>query len=270
MNLPASRLQRVLNEAPIPFRLGDYISQGFEFMNKNLGLLVAFMLLSTIIGMFVQAIPVAGMALSILIGPVLQIGYAQFTYVAQRERRADFAEFFRGFNKLMPLLSTYLLHALIAFASMLPGLILWYRAGLADWAVLAIEDYPFLDSVPPMEESVDMGYFWLGLLLIFVGIFVITTLFSWALHIVWFFNVSPMEALGVSRQLIARHWSVFIGFTLLTGLIAAAGVLLCGVGLLYTVPAMACAQFFAFAEAVRLFENDDRDHETDIIDHFIA
>jgi|GEM_PF-6155502 len=30
MNLSAARLQRILSEAPIQFRTGDYISRGFQ------------------------------------------------------------------------------------------------------------------------------------------------------------------------------------------------------------------------------------------------
>ena len=48
MSLPASRLQRVLNDAPVPFSMGDYISKGFDFMNKNFGMLLGFMLVSMV------------------------------------------------------------------------------------------------------------------------------------------------------------------------------------------------------------------------------
>lgn len=269
MNLPASRLQRVLSDAPTQFRLGDYISQGFEFMNKNFGMLLAFMLLSFVISAFIQVIPIVGMFLSILITPVLQIGYAQFTYAAKRENRVDFAEFFKGFNKLGPLLATYLLTGVIGLLSILPGLLLWYQAGMLDWFMGIMEDYPFIENVPNLSDSVDMGLFWLGVLLMTAGVLVISVLFAWSLNVVWFFDVGPLEALNASRKLIARNWGLFVAFVLVAGLVAASGILLCGIGLLYTAPAMACAQFFAFADAARLFEGDDA-NEPDLIDHFIA
>ncbi|MDX1910957.1 MAG: hypothetical protein SFV22_05705 [Saprospiraceae bacterium] len=269
MSLPASRLQRVLDEPAVEFRLGDYISRGFKFMNENAGLLIAFMLVSGVINFFAQMMPFIGFVISILLGPVLQIGYSQYAYTAVRERKAEFAEFFKGFSKMGPLVITYILSGLIGLVSALPGLLLWYQAGMLDWVMVLIEDYPFMEDVPPLGEMVDMSLFWLGVLLMFVGAVVISILFSWALQIVWFFDVDPMTALGASRKLIARNWGIFILFFIISGLIAASGALLCLVGLLYTAPAMVTAQFFAFADNVKLLE-DEGEKPMDLTDHFIA
>ncbi len=269
MNLPASKLQRILNNAPIPFRLGDYISQGFQFMNRNFGMLLAFMLLSTMISFIMQVMPVGGMVLGVLIAPVLQIGYAQFAYAVTQERRAEFGEFFKGFNKIGPLISTYFLTALIGLAAMVPGLIFWYKAGMLDWFSGLMEEYPFFTNIPDLFDSVDTTLFGLGILAILIGALSITVLFAWALNIVWFFEVGPLEALSASRKLIGRNWLPFVSFIFVAGIIAGLGILLCGVGVLYTAPAMACAQFFAFADATRLFE-DGEDDQSNTIDHFIV
>lgn len=269
MNLPASQLQRILNAPPKEFRLGDYISRGLKFMNDNFGMLLAFMLVSGVISSFLQIIPIAGIALSVLVTPALQIGYAQFSYVAIRERRVEFGEFFKGFNKFGPLLATYLLTGIITLLAMLPGFILWYQAGMGAWLTELFAEYPFMESVPDLRDSVDMTLFWLGFVVMVAGALLVGTLFAWALNFVWFFDVGPLEALNASRKLIARNWLVFVGFLIVTGLIAAAGLLLCLVGLLYTVPAMTCAHFFAFADATGILEEEDS-QEQDIIDHFIA
>ncbi len=269
MSFSSTRLQRVLNDVPVEFRLGDYISRGFQFMNQNFGLLLAFMLLSGVIGVVCQVVPVIGIVLSILIGPVLQIGYSQFAYATTRGQTPEFGEFFKGFNKIGPLLVTYLLTAVIGMIALLPGLFLWYQAGMVDWIVAVAEDYPFLQNIPDLGEMVDMTFFWLGVLAMMAAVFAISLLFSWSLNIVWFFEVTPMEALAASRKLIARNWLSFVAFVVLSGLIAGCGVLLCGIGLLYTAPAMTCAQFFAFADSARLFEGDGED-QPNLIDHFIA
>lgn len=269
MSLPSTRLERVLNDAPVPFRLGEYISKGFDFMNKNFGMLLAFMLVSTMISFFAQIVPILGIVLSLLIAPVLQIGYAQFSYAVIRENRVDFAEFFRGFNKIGPLVATYLLSGIILLLALLPGLLLWFQAGMLDWFGAIMEDYPFLDDIPALSDSIDMTLFGLGIVLMLVGALALSTLFAWALFIVWFYDINPIDALNASRKLIARNWGSFVIFLILSSIIGGAGVLLCLVGVLYTAPAMACAQFFAFAEATQLFE-DDNSQNGDIIDHFIA
>lgn len=270
MSLPSSRLQRVLNDVPVPFRLSDYISQGFDFMNKNFGMLLAFMLVSMIISFFVQIIPVGGFVLGIIIGPVLQIGYSQFTYAAIKERRVDFAEFFKGFNRIGPLVGTYLMTILILLASMIPGLVLWFQAGMFDWLAGVMDDYPFIAEVPDIWETVDISHFWMGTLLMIAGALAVGILFSWALNLVWFFDISPLEALGSSRKLIARNWLSFVIFVILSGIIAGIGLLLCGIGILYTAPAMSVAHFFAFADATKILEDDAGGQGPDIIDHFIA
>lgn len=269
MSFSANQLQRVLSAPPTPFRSGDYISRGLKFMNDNFGMLLGFMLVSGVISFFAQIVPFVGILISILIGPVLQIGYAQFAYSATRSRNADFAEFFKGFNKIGPLLATYLLTAIIGLVAVLPGLILWYQAGMLDWIMAVMEDYPFLENMPEMSDSINMTLFWLGFLVMLAGALALSILFAWSLNIVWFFDVGPMEALNASRKLIARNWLPFVLFIILSGIIAAAGLLICLVGVLYTAPAMACAQFFAFADSARLFEDGDED-KPDLIDHFIA
>jgi uncharacterized membrane protein len=171
-------------------------------------------------------------------------------------------------NKILMLLATYLLTAIVSLLALLPGLILWYQAGVLDWFMGMMEEYPFIESVPELGDSVDMTLFWLGVLAMLIGGITLTILFAWSLNIVWFFNVGPVEALSASRKLIARNWLPFVLFYIITGIIAVIGVLLCGIGLLYTAPAMACAQFFAFADATKILEDDD--NQPDIIDHFIA
>jgi uncharacterized membrane protein len=233
-------------------------------------MLLGFMLVSGVISFFAQVIPIAGVFISLIIAPVLQVGYSQFTYAAVKENRVDFAEFFKGFNRVGPLVVTYILSALIILAAMVPGLILWYQAGMFDWFIGIMEEYPFFEDLSGFGESVDMGLFWIGTMLIFIGAMVVGVLFTWALNLVWFFDITPSEALAASRKLVARNWAPMIIFLILSGIIAGLGLLLCGIGILYTAPAMAVAQFFAFADSTKILEDDGDSQQPDIIDHFIA
>ncbi|MFN0037160.1 MAG: hypothetical protein ACKVUS_19050 [Saprospiraceae bacterium] len=269
MSFSDERLKRILSEPSVPFRLGDYISRGFQFMNENFGLLLAFALVSGVISFFCQSMPYVGIFLSMAISPILSIGYSQFAYAVTRERRADFGDFFKGFSKIGALLLTYLLTAVVSLVAFLPGLLVWYQAGMVDWLVEMVAAYPLFQDTPELTEMVDMSLFWLGLVVMLVGALTVSILFVWALQITWFFDAGPLESLDASRKLIARNWGNMLGFLILSGIIAFSGVLLCGIGLLYTAPAMACAQFFAFADMTRLFE-DDGDGGPDLIDHFIA
>lgn len=269
MDFTVERLRRVLSEPALPFRMGDYISQGFQFTNKNLGMLIGFMLVSGVINFMCQSIPFIGFGLGIIVSPVLAIGYSQFIYKVLRGNQPDFGEFFKGFSKIGPLVLTYLLMMAISVLAILPGLIVWYQAGMVEWFKIIMEQYPLVQDVPDLREMVDMSMFWIGLLLMVVGGITVGMLFIWSLQITWFFNVGPLEALAASRKLIARNWGSMLIFLIVSGLIGASGVLLCGVGLLYTAPAMTCSHFFPFADAVRLLD-DPNDDQSDIIDHFIV
>lgn len=269
MKFSATRLQRILAEPPVPFRMGDYISRSFKFMNENLGLLIAFTIITYVINFFCQSLPYVGIFLGVAISPILSIGYSQFTYRVKRGHRPDFGEFFKGFTKIGPLILTYILTLVISLLALLPGLIIWYKAGTLEWLVEMQAAYPLFQDIPDLRDMVDMSLFWIGLAVMFIGGVAVSLLFIWALKIVWFFEVGPLEAIEASRKLIARNWGEMLGFIIIVGLITISGVLVCGIGLLYTAPAMAIAIFFAFADATRILEDSEED-QPDLIDHFIA
>jgi uncharacterized membrane protein len=91
----------------------------------------------------------------------------------------------------------------------------------------------------------------LGILLIAPGIY---------LAIAYIFTVplivgKKMEfwpAMEASRKLITKKWTSFFGFSLVLTLINFAGVLLCGVGLLFTAPLTICAIAAAYESIVGL------------------
>ena len=269
MSLPISRLQQILASPARPFQTGDYIRNGFDFMNKQFGLMLGFTLINMGISFGLQMIPLVGGVLSVFVGAVLAIGYAQFIYSNIKHGKTDFGEFFSGFNKIMPLVSTYLLTVLISIVALLPALAAWYQAGVFDWIMEALADYPYMEDLPLITDTVNMPMFALGLLLMILGVLVITILFSWSLFIVWFYETTPVEALRISQKLITRNWGSFVLFVVISGLITVAGALLCCVGVLYALPAMSAAMFFSFADATQLL-NEPTDSDGDIIDHFIA
>ncbi len=269
MNFPASRLQRILAEAPVQFRMGDYISRGFQIMNNNFGMLIGFVLVSAVINFLCQSLPYVGLFLSMAISPVLSVGYSQFAYMVSRGHKPDFGEFFKGFSKIGPLLLTYLLVMVVSLIAILPGLIIWYKAGMFEWLVEFMDAYPLFQDIPSLGDMVDMSQFWIGFAIMLIGGLVIGLFFAWALKIAWFFDVGPLEALDASRKLIARNWANMLGFFIISGLIAISGALLCGIGILYTAPAVTCAHFFAFADSTHILD-DENDNKPDLIDHFIA
>ena len=269
MNLPFERLQRVLDEPPVPFRLGDYISRGFSFMNANFGQLLAFTLLYFIINGIIQSIPVVGAVAAIVVSPALQIGFYQFTYQVSRGARPDFNDFFKGFSKVGPLTLTYLLMVVVIVLILSPAIYFWFQSGLLDWYRDVMDQYPNIENITSLEENVDTSLVMTGMGIAFVLGISLGILFIWALPIAWFYNVTPWQAVNASRRLVSKYWLNTLLFLLVAGLAGISGALLCGIGLLYTIPAMICSLFFALADITRLLEQDEN-AASDPIDHFIV
>jgi len=85
--------------------------------------------------------------------------------------------------------------------------------------------------------------------------------------LVWFYEMEPWPAMEASRKIVSKQWFMVLLFLFAVGLIAMAGLILLGVGILYTLPAMICALYAAFADVSRL--NEASGGEADLIDHFV-
>ena len=59
-------------------------------------------------------------------------------------------------------------------------------------------------------------------------------------------NLSFFEAMEASRKLITKKWFMFLLFALLIGLINIVGLILLGIGMLFTIPFTVCAVAVAF------------------------
>lgn len=254
-NIPA-KIDRVLQEG-YEFRFGDYISKGFDLVNKNLGGFIGYGLVYLLISLFVAMIPVLGQIAGVIIGPALLAGFYHVANQVDRGNPTVFGDFFKGFDKLGNLFLTSLLTGLIVVVSAIPGLIVLFTSGFSITSLMMGE---------PAEENTSMIV--VGVLLMLIPALYLGVSYLFAPMLVWFYDLKPWDALETSRKLIGKNWGIFFGFMLVMGIIASLGLLLLGVGLLYTMPAYLCANYAAFADVTRLNEGDE-DRSADLIDHFV-
>jgi uncharacterized membrane protein len=168
----------------------------------------------------------------------------------------DFNAFFKGFDRLGDLFLTYLLQVLVLVGAMLPGIIL----------AIATVGPSLIDNLDSGDlGDINFGMAGIAFLLIMIPVAYFAVSYAWSLPLVWFYNMKPWPALEASRKLIGKQWFMMFLFLLVCGLIAASGLILLGVGILFTAPAMSLAHYAAFADVTKLNEEDT---ETDIIDHF--
>ena len=91
--------------------------------------------------------------------------------------------------------------------------------------------------------------------------------FIWAPHLILFANKRAWESMETSRNIIKKDFWNFVGFGMLLGLINIAGALFFGIGLLYTIPASACALYLAFEDVTEMrLENNDGYIERHLVD----
>ena len=209
-----------ISDRDYTFKLGDYISRGWEIFKSNALPFVGFTLLTFVgLGILSAILPFPlgsgniedgqgglGIVSSILMNLLIPGVYIVAFQIA-RNRPTAFADFFKGFNRALPILVLAILSGLligVAFLCLiLPGIYL---------AVAYMFALPLL-----LDKQLD---FW--------------------------------PAMETSRKLITKKWFSFFAFSLVLGLINIAGALCIGVGLLVTFPLTICAQVAAYEDIVGL------------------
>lgn len=249
-NFPA-KIQQII-DGNYEFRLGDYISKGFTLMGRNPGGFIGFFLVFILLSMVLTLIPILGTLVSLVISPAISMGPYIVSNKLDRNEPTEFGDFFKGFDKLWPLFLTNLLTSLILVAAALPGIFVIMSAGFFDADRF---------SEPGGATLV------IGMLLIFIPIIYLGVSYIFAPMFVWFYDMEAWQAMEASRKIVSKQWFMMLLFLIVVGLVAAAGLILLLIGVLYTVPAMICALYAAFADVARLDEEESG--EADLIDHFV-
>jgi len=181
-----------------------------------IGYLVLFVLMSLGVSLM---IPCGGFLFLCFLGPPMQAGFYVVHLAQLKGRPWTFSDFFSGFNWYRDLLDNFFLTLLIFIGCMIPFAVL----------VLVIVTAP-----GPMNRWLLLVGGSVPILLLTGYIMIRTTCFSVLLIIDR--GCSAVEAIQGSWQLSQGHVLSLCGVWLLLGLLAGAGLLLFGVGLLFTLP----------------------------------
>jgi uncharacterized membrane protein len=232
------------------------IQEGFRIAGMNWGLFigftVVFLLVSTILGL----IPVVNQILSTFIYPILTIGFAVVAHQLVTNRNVSFNNFFDGFQKTVPFLILTLLKTLIGLIFAAPLIYLIFQA-FGGWEMIkTLMDNSSPGDVEVAQEKLEImksGWRELNIPLLIGAFFLALVpylLFMFSAFFVWFKNSEPVEALKQSANLVQNNIGAIIIWGILSTLIAIVSAIPCGLGLLFTVPALSCATYAAFASVV--------------------
>jgi uncharacterized membrane protein len=192
-------LQHKVNDVSSGFNISieNILQVGFNHFRKAPGVFIIYS--------FVAAIAISNPVSGILLGGPVLTGYYIVVHMFRKGNQPGLTDFFRSFDKFIPLLILNLLMSLVIFLGIL--------------------------------------------LLIIPGIyFAVSYLFSHFL--VWFYDVTPSEAISMSRKIVSGNFSQILWLWLILAGINVLGGLAFGVGLLITIPFSACVVYAAFDDII--------------------
>jgi len=245
--------RRFLQEAKengYSFNTGNYFGKGFELFKSNPGELIGFTLLYFLISIILSFIPAIGGVLNMIITPALSVGFMVFCREIDLDRNTDFARFFDGFKKLLPLLGTYLIQLAIYLVIASPLLLIIDRDLLMDFNG---QDPEAIKEI--WNEISQVGFVWLIILIIYM--YVAVSL-RWAMALAYFYDFSPLEALKESFLIVNKNWFAHLIFMILGILVIFLGVIGLLIGILITYPVFMAADYACFADITGLNKQDDQ------------
>ncbi|MFQ5447061.1 MAG: hypothetical protein ACE5FF_09005 [Saprospiraceae bacterium] len=238
-----SRIEEIIQEG-YDFRFGDYISKGFSLLQKNLGGFIIYAVVTLGLIMVINFIPFIGALVNnFILTPVLTVGAFIAAHKLDKGEQTEFGDFFKGFDYVGPLALTALAIFVVIMVSLIPFFLSVGSSGLIGWYMDALRN--------PMSAGEVPGIPGWSLLLLLPAIY-FSVAYNWAYMFVVFYKMSFWDAMEASRKVISKNWIMVFLFLFVTGLIAAAGMILLCVGILATFPAYLCMGYSAFADVTKL------------------
>jgi uncharacterized membrane protein len=235
--LPADLLERDYD-----LSVGNCLSRGFELFTSRFGLVFAagaiflgVQLLLTLLSM----IPILGSLVSlasfVVYGPLVG-GLYFFLLKVMRNQPAQVGDVFCGFQRCA-------VHLILCYIVMM---ILTAIAAAPGGVIVAVGAIPqiFGNEVQPILMVV-AGF---GALICLAGVLFVTVCWMFALALIIDKRMEFWPAMETSRKVVMKHWWKCFLLYLVAGLLNLAGMLVCCVGLFFTLPLSFATMMFAYED----------------------
>jgi len=236
------------------FEFGGWISEGFQLLNKHAGWYILLSLITFFICVPLIFIPIIGWLALAFIPSILSYGIA--TYAANSlHGNPEFGNFFDPFKDFGQLAVIILISIAITILLSLPealftGHYFWEGGSFDIDRIRDILDGGGQDGFVPIE-NISVWPWWASWLVSVLD-HIASSLLILAPLFVIFGKLSGILAIKASFALIKQHLFLAIVFVFLCSLVAGLGVILCGVGALYTYPILYLAVFAYYKNVVGL------------------
>ncbi len=216
-----------INAKPVNFKLGNYISDGYEFYKANFGNLLGAFLLA----MVMSIIPFCGL---------LAVGnFYKYCRDLRAGRQVSAGDIF-NFDNFTP----YLMIQLILFA----GLMVVYIPMII---MLVAMGEQHSSAQPPAIFFIYLFIVYIGVLFVVMKGFYMPALISLAgiTEIKQAWKISSVMSKG-------NLWSIFL-YSLAVAFLSQLGVIACFIGLIFTIPFAYASHYFAYEDALKQITYDE-------------
>jgi hypothetical protein len=239
------------------FKFQLYLQRGFQICNQfAIGFILFFLLFMLTTGAVDLLVGMSDVINRIFITPVLGVGVYFVARNISQEKEHNFDQFWKGFQFLAPLVLVSLIEAATFLFLISPILINGdlnlYFEWFKEWQQTPLS----IDSFPGFQA-------WYLLLLL--PIIYLSVVWIYAPLLVIFYNMSAWDAMEASRKIISKRWGIFALFYFLVSIISISGILLFGIGILYTLPIGACILYASFEDILDFYVNDEEGE--DLMEH---
>ncbi|HEY1172143.1 MAG TPA: DUF975 family protein [Verrucomicrobiae bacterium] len=217
----------------VEITVGECFGKGWEAFQRNLGVTIGVVVLVFLTYTAINAIPLLGLASIFIYGP-LYGGFMYYFVLMIRGEECRVGNAFLGFGpKFVPLMLAGLLITIITFICVIPGV------GVMFAGIISAGLFSSSQQSPPSIDALSAGAIILmgaGFLIMMVLMFAVTVFLQFSYLLILDKDVDLMTAIKLSVRQSARKWVVLFLLSLAGGIVNFLGALLCGVGLLFTVP----------------------------------
>jgi len=236
-----------------------YFSRGIAICNKYLFGFVGFTLMYFVLLEVFGRLPLGIIINQLIISPILFGGIYFVSNKISEDQEYNFDDFWKGFRYWEGLVFINLIQSAAIIFFLLPFFnAIDVNEYLAWWE--AIQNNPDSVESPPKTPT------WI--LLLFIPIIYFMVSWCFAPMLVIFQKLTAWEAMKVSLKIVSQNWWRFAILYFMTTFLAGFGILIFGIGIIYTLPLSMCILYVAFEDMIQFYIREDKD-EDDLMKHLI-
>jgi len=231
---PEEWAEKVLT-AESELRLGECFAKSWEMFQRNMPVTIGVFVLFTLTQLALNGLPILGPIASVFVYGPLYGGFMYYFLLLVRGEECRVGNAFLGFGpKFVPLMLAGLLITVITVLSIIPGIIVM-AAGVISAGVIGRTFEQAQESIQNLNVGMVVVII-AGFLLMALLAVMVTAFLQFTYLLIMDKGLDLLTALQVSFRRSFKHGFTLLLLLILGGLLSLAGLLLCGVGMLFTVP----------------------------------